>query len=201
MTRVLIAIFGLSFLQVLAGCGSGREVAIDNSGSSTARNTNAAVVGPQTNRGTDQPGVAPNAGGVGNANPDNSLMAARNRKLDSIRQAGSDASTQKTDLETVLRRSAKPAPENSEFSVALTDKLVERRTFHNNPILLRVEKIAENSRLTIKVTTTDGRTLDLPGNAIENLSVASVASILKAARIEVPISRPADRKAGTANGN
>lgn len=114
---------------------------------------------------------------------DNPLTVARNKKIEAMRQAGADPSIPKPDIETVLRQSTRPAPENSEFSVALTDILVERRTFLKNPTIAKVEKTTAGGKKSIKVFLKDGRTLDLPGEAIESLATAASTSILKAAGI------------------
>ena len=118
-----------------------------------------------------------------------------------MRQSGGDPSTAKVDIEALLRQSIRPAPENSEFAVALTNIVVERRTFLRHPILAKVEKITEGTRATIKLETTDGRTIELPGSAVPNLSVASSASILKAAGLDQVRAPLSDKKPRAGNGN
>jgi hypothetical protein len=198
MIKVPITTFVLSLS--LAGCGGGSEPPAAKSNAANTRGNNAETAGSPANPTAGQP--APGNVETGRVNttvPD--PMDARTRKLEAIRQAGSDPSAPKTDVEAVLERSKKPAPENSDFAVALTDVVLERRTFRDHPVLAKVEKVTDGSRSTIKLFTTDGRTIDLPGRSIEKLSTASAASILKAAGLQTPPSQPSDRKAGAANRN
>lgn len=195
MMRLSIIVCFLSLALAACGDESGtpatkKDVSV-NRGGAAATNASQPV--------TSGPTQSPNAVAVDNSNAtsQNSLMAAKARKIDAIRQAGSGPSALKTDVETLLRQSARPAPENSEFSVALTEILTERRTFLDHPTLARVEKVTDGSRSAIKIFTTDGRTIDLPGRAIEKISVASSASILKAGGLAVPPPRPERKTGGT----
>lgn len=201
MIRTPTILFCLCSVTMLAGCGGDVEPPIGTSNAANTRANNAPAPGSQVGPSSNQPGSAPANVATANNAAQNPLVTARNRKIEAMRQAGSDPNAPKTDLETLLKQSTRPAPENSEFSVALTDIVVERRRFLNHPVLSQVEKVTDGGRSTIKLTTTDGRTIDLPGNAIQNLSVAASASILKAAGIQLPPSQPSDRRPGAANKN
>jgi hypothetical protein len=204
MKRTSIGILGFCLAVILSGCGgeNGPQAARNNA-ASVPSNSVAVSAGSPTTPNSSQPGIIPGNSVAVNTNEavENPVANARNRKLEAMRQAASDPSVPKTGIETLLKQSTRPAPENSEFSVALTDVVVERRTFLNHPILSRVEKVTDGQRSTIKLLTTDGRTIELPGRAIEKLSIASAASILKAAGLQLPPSQPADRKPGAANRN
>jgi len=117
-----------------------------------------------------------------------------------MRQAAGDPSAN-YDIEAMLNRSTRPAPENSTFAVAMANVVVERRTFLKHPVLAKVEKVTDGARSTLKVETTDGRTIDLRPNAVDALSVASSAAIMQAAGLQMPASQPMDRKPGAANRN
>ena len=126
---------------------------------------------------------------IANANSaaESPMSAARNRRLDAVRQAGNDPSAPKLDIEKILRQSTRPAPENSEFGVALTDILIERRTFLKHPVLVRIEKVTEGEKNTIRVQTKDGKVHELPGEAIPALSTVPSSTILNLLGIELPV--------------
>lgn len=152
----------------------------------TAKNTSvngkpAATV--QNANASEQVQTTTNAANNGNAivNP---IAIARNKKIEEMRKAGSDPNVPKLSIEEMLTQSTRPAPEDSQFSVALADILVERRTFLKNPLLSKVEKTTNGQNRSIKVFLKDGQVIDLPGEAIQNLSTASSESIIRAARIK-----------------
>lgn len=111
----------------------------------------------------------------------NPIGDVRKGKMDAMRKAAGNAPPVKIDTEAELKKSTRPAPENSEFAVVLTDSVFERRTFKNHPQLSKVEKTTQGEQKSIKVYFTDGKFIDLPGDKIEFVSTASSASILKAA--------------------
>lgn len=190
MKRLITAVLGV-FLAASCG-GEGEPPAANNpAAGNRAANIPAAVSNTGVSNGAQPSGNVAAANGPAALNPQ---VAGRNRKLDQIRQAGSDPNVPKADIEALLKQSARPAPEDSEFSVALTNILVERRRFLKHPILAQVDKVTEGERSSIKVTMRDGRAVEIPGKAIEKLSVASTGSILKAAGLERAPSLPLDRK-------
>lgn len=196
----------------LSACGGAADQAAKNSSatangrpaaSNNAANTAASV--DQTPGSANAADPADPAKAVTNANAVNSgenpLTAGRNKKIEAMRQAGRDPNLPKPEIETVLRQSTRPAPENSEFSVALLDILVERRTFLKHPILAKVEKTSNGTSKTAKVFLKDGRVIDLPGDSIPSLSTLASSSILKAAGIASPAPQQTDTKVRAANKN
>lgn len=199
MIRFFTSIFALVVIALNFGCGSGNETETAKANAPNAGNKAATRTAAPSN------GVQPlsNNASTGNASnaSENPLVAARNTKLEARRKAAADTSAPRPDIEAILQRSTRPAPENSEFSVALTNIVVERRRFLNHPVLAAIEKVTDGGKSTIKVVTTDGRTIDLPGSAIEKLSVASSISILRSAGLDGASARPSARKPGAGDGN
>ena len=201
MIRRSALVFGVLLLAALGGC-SGGEVhrpAAENTAGYPRGDNNATV--SQANSAVHQ---APTASDdpAPEMSPAEPLAAVnRNTKFDVIRRSAANAAGPKIDIEVLLKDSTRPAPENSLFAAVLTDVVFERRTFIKHPILVKVEKVTDGERSTIKVFTTDGRMVEMPGKVIEKLSVASSASILRAAGIDVPRPRTAERKSGAENTN
>lgn len=108
-------------------------------------------------------------------------------KMEAMRREAAN-SPSNIDLEAELKKSTRPAAENSEFGAVLTDAVFERRTFKSHPLLLKVEKITKGEEKKIQVFLKDGRIIDIPGGKIDFISTASSASILKAAGIAAPAS-------------
>lgn len=173
------AIFVLALL--LFGCGGSEETSTKNSNRANSAKP------AQQSRPADNTTVTADANSQNGVNADeNPLTIARNKKIEAMRKNTGDPNAPKPDIETVLRQSTRPAPENSEFSVALTDILVERRTFLKHPTLAKVEKTTISGKKSIKVFLKDGRVLDLPGDSLESLSTVSSFVILRTAGIETP---------------
>lgn len=178
-------------LFALSGCGGDAGSGTKNA--ATTANSKP-IVQNQNSNAPDQAKVPSNGENGPNAQQ-NPITLSRNKKIDEMRKAGSDPNAPKPDIEALLTASTRPAPEDSEFSVALADILVERRTFLNNPVLAKVEKTANGQNKVIKVFLKDGRTIDVRGDAIETLSTAASSSILKAAGIAAPVDQqPSDTK-------
>ena len=190
--RTVLPALGCLLVFALAGCGE----------QGTGRNENTSyrpdgTPAPANNSAPGKVSVDPNASANTAENP---VAATRNRKRDEMRQAAGDPSAN-YDIEAMLNRSTRPAPENSTFAVAMANVVVERRTFLKHPVLAKVEKVTDGARSTLKVETTDGKTIDLRPNAVDALSVASSAAIMQAAGLQMPASQPMDRKPGAANRN
>lgn len=153
----------LAFL--LAGCTATVENADNSSNTNAPENSN-----------TEQT-LAPKAGNTGEnitipgitGPPDNSNVPVKVEKYDTSKAV-----------------EGKPAPEESTFSTRLTDVAVETRTFKKHPILAKVERITDTNGRAMKVYLRSGKVIDVPGNSIANLAVASSAQILSAAGIEQP---------------
>jgi hypothetical protein len=166
-----ILMFG-SALLVVSGCGDSGRVTSNAPGNS--KQTDQAPAG----------NPSPNPASEGSlANSDRNEQAAqpfqRKRGRDEDRTAAPEATRPAVETEEMLKRSTRPAPENSEFAVALTDILVERRTFNGHPVLSRVEKRTAGEQISIEVRTTDGAVRTLSGNAIPALSTVPTARILE----------------------
>lgn len=174
---------GILFLAVLcfsvwaAGCDGGRDANEQaNAGNINRPSSGTSARGNQT--------IDPTTNASSNGQPTNNVVAnPRNRRIEAMRNAGMDPNGPKPDVESILQKSTRPAPENSEFSVALTDTLIERRVFLNHPVLAKVEKITAGQKSTIAVFTKDGRKIDLPGDAVQSLSTAPSSTIVSAAGI------------------
>ena len=189
----------LCFVILLSlGCGTQEPPLQEKSNSAAKRLDEANGV----EAGNTQPSTIPNTvpgSTLANANGENPLTTVRNKKLDAIRKAGPDANAPELDVEAILKQSTRPAPENSQFSVALTDILVERRTFLSHPILLKAEKVTDGENKTLHVFTRDGKMFEAQGDRVPLLSTASAAAILKAVGIEAPESRAAAKKPNAPN--
>ncbi|MGD9563357.1 MAG: hypothetical protein AB7F88_14240 [Pyrinomonadaceae bacterium] len=190
---MIVSALAVFLSGVLAGCGVEADRSSQKNANEAVTAGNSAVVSNAIEPGTGAR-TNSNLDGEGNAPVEDPRIAERNRKAEAKRLAAANMESAKPDIEALLRGSARPAPEDSEFSVALADIVVERRTFLKHPMLSRVEKISDGAGSKITVTMRDGRTVALPGNAIEKISVASAVSILRAAGIDVPPSQPSDRK-------
>lgn len=180
-------------LVILSGCGSGEEAKNASKNTNTPQNIsqNGDVASGETSILRSETG---NANGAQDSNI-NPLVIAKNKRIEMMRKAGEESKKDRPDLETLLRNSSRPGPENSEFAVVLTDVVFERRTFKSHPILTKVEKITEGEKKTIKVYLKDGKIVDLEGNAIEHLAIAQSAAILKAAGIASPTTSLKESKA------
>jgi hypothetical protein len=87
---------------------------------------------------------------------------------------------------------AQPAPENSTFTMTLTDVGTETRTFKDHPVLDKVVKTIKPGSSSIKVHLKNGKVVDVAGEKIPGLKNASIADILAAAGVKPPPSpRPA----------
>lgn len=185
-----------SFLFLLialsvAGCGGNDIKPTANSDQANIRAANANQP-PAANVVASSSNNSANSG-------ENPLTIARNKKIEAMRKAGSASPGGKVDIEAILKQSTRPAPENSEFSVALTDIVVERRVFLRNSVIAKAEKVTDGDKKTLTIFLTDGRSLELPGDSIQSLSTASSASIIKAAGIAMPVRQPSNGKPNAAN--
>lgn len=184
--KILIAA-GFLFLCVviISGCGSSSEISRESNRPKPG-SVGTSQTAPTT--ASASPAGDPNQQAANtNAAAEIPMAATRNRRLDAIRQAGNDPSAPKLDIEKILRQSTRPAPENSEFGVALTDILIERRTFLKHPVLFRIEKVTEGEKGTIRVQTKDGKIHELPSEAIPALSTVPSSTILSLLKIELPV--------------
>ncbi len=172
---VLLLLVAVSF----AACSSADEKAANQKAVSNGRQ-NAQNTGDQAK--SSEP-ASNQALPVNEQQPDVSGPGVRKSRMDALRDKVQNAPPVNIDIEAELKRSTRPAPENSEFAVVLADSVFERRTFKNHPKLLKVEKVTEGTKKSIKVFLTDGKVIDLPGEKIDFISTASSAAILQAAGV------------------
>ncbi|MEJ7846521.1 MAG: hypothetical protein WKF92_00355 [Pyrinomonadaceae bacterium] len=110
----------------------------------------------------------------------NAMISRRKTKLEAMRKAA-EAAPANFDEEAMLKKATKPAPEDSEFAVILTNAAVELRTFKNHPRLLKVEKRSSGEESILRVFLKDGKIIDLPGEKIPQLGTETAAHILELA--------------------
>jgi hypothetical protein len=180
MSWLFTAFFLLIMAFGLVSCTSADEKAANqkavSNGRQNVQNTNEPAKSSEP--ATDQ------ALPVNEQQPDVSGPGVRKSRMDALRdKLKNDAPPVNIDIEAELKKSTRPAPENSEFAVVLADSVFERRTFKNHPKLLKVEKVTEGTKKSIKVFLTDGKVIDLPGEKIDFISTASSATILQAAGV------------------
>ncbi|HMQ02727.1 MAG TPA: hypothetical protein PKD26_02265 [Pyrinomonadaceae bacterium] len=101
-----------------------------------------------------------------------------------MRMRTPDPNVPRPNIEEILRSSARPAPENSEFSFALLEDLIERRVFKSHPQIAKAEKVTSGTTKRLTVWLRDGRVLEASGDKVEGLSTASSAMILQAVGVE-----------------
>ncbi len=190
---LVLSMFSATLMASACGGGSTGE---------TVKTTNrSSAVSTQADANSAGAAALENSAAPANGASENPLVASRNKKLEAMRAAGNVQPMPPADIEAILDQSTRPAPENSEFSVALTDILVERRTFKQHEILAKVEKVTEGSKKTIYVFTKDGTKRELPGDAIESISTAQSAAILRAIGIEPKRASPSAAKPNAAVKN
>jgi hypothetical protein len=82
------------------------------------------------------------------------------------------------------------APENSEFTMTLTDVGIETRTFKSHPKLDKVVKTVKPGSSSIKIYLKNGKVVEVAGDKIQALKTASTTVILAAAGIKPPPPSP-----------
>lgn len=112
----------------------------------------------------------------------NAMISRRKAKIEAMRKAAGSAPAN-FDEAAMLKKAARPAPEDSEFAVILTNAAVEVRTFNNHPQLLKVEKRSNGGESVLRVFLKNGKIVDLPGEKIPQLGTESAARILEIAGI------------------
>lgn len=180
MRSFYFSILSILLSLTLNACSSTDEKPT-NKNSGTNRSANSSAVSPTNAMDTankETAGVVENE-----VASDDPIGNIRKSKMEAMRKEAENSTGPKADIETLLRRSARPAPENSEFSAALTDIVFERRTFKGHPQLLKVEKITKGEKKTVKVYLVGGKVIDLPGESIPFISTVPSAAILNAAGI------------------
>lgn len=179
-SAILFLLLGLN----LAGCSSTEEKPVNQKAASN-RPANAA---PSANTANSPSPVNTETAAKTEEQPtaDETMRGRRNSKIEAMRKETQNSPPSQIDIEAELRKSTRPAPENSEFAVLLTDVVLERRTFKSHPQLLKVEKVTDREKKTIKVYLKDGRVVEIPGEKIDSISTASSTAILQAAGLGSP---------------
>lgn len=148
--------FTLSAVLTAVGCGGA-----GNTGSNSSANSLAANSVNASSIANSQIEMA-NSQRTLNANGENPTMAGNVKPL------------------------AQPAPENSEFTMVLTDVGTETRTFKNHPQIDKVVKTVKPGSSSIKVHLKNGKVVDVAGDKIPVLKTASTTDILAAAGLKPP---------------
>ena len=172
----------LAFLAIVAiflsACQSSESTPDPSkAGKSANSQPNSANSAAQTE--TAAPGANAENPAANAVNSTGSFEDMKARKMQGMRGPLSD----QTGIATKAQPFSRPAPDNSIYSVTLADEAVETRTFKDNPQLVRVEKRSNGTQSSIKVFLKDGRVIDLPGDKIAAMSMASAADILAAAGV------------------
>lgn len=125
----------------------------------------------------------PIADPAGAANVDaNAMISRRKAKMEGMRKAA-ESGPVNFDEPAMLKKAARPAPEDSEFAVILTNAAIELRTFKNHPQLLKVEKRSSGEESIVRVFLKGGRVIDLPGEKIPALGTETADKILEIAGV------------------
>ena len=178
MRMRFLAILGLFGVLLFSACSSATQ---DKTNDKTAASTNGNGNTTVMINGIASAGPASVGANIVNAQPAGNIQVpveSVQRKLEQIRKSGG---TSNVDPAVLAEKNARPAPENSTFTSYLADAGYEVRTFKNHPKLRKVEKrIAADGTQTLKIFMRDGRVVELPGLAINPLSIAPSAHILQA---------------------
>lgn len=148
----------ITLLAILAaaGCGGAENTASNNATNAVA--VNAANALPAANSQIEMA----NSARPLNANGENPAMTGNVKPL------------------------VQPAPENSEFTMTLTDVGTETRTFKNHPQIDKVVKMVKPGSSSIKIYLKNGKVVDVAGDKIPVLKTASTTAILAAAGVKPP---------------
>jgi hypothetical protein len=148
-----------------AGCGGAENA--------TANNTAVKVI----------PTDAVNSPGVSNAPVE---MANSGRTLNA--NGGNPATTGE------MKPLSQPAPENSEYTMTLTDVGTETRTFKDHPQLDKVVKIVKPGSSSIKIHLKSGKVVDVAGDKIPSVKTVSTSELLTLAGVLPPPPPAPDKK-------
>lgn len=193
---ILVADFTLVLACGSAGIESTREIQNSNRADDTgAVPYNGSPAASTAGPATPQANMSESAANMAVAN---SAQDIRGRKMDMLRGPTDLPDSAAKQPQPTLR----PAPDNSFYSVVLTDAAVETRIFKNHPQLNKVEKRSDGKQSSIKVFLKDGRVIELPGEKIEALAAAPASSIIEAAGLVSPAAsngKQTKKKSGDAN--
>lgn len=165
-TKYIKSIFHLTvFISVATfGCSS---PAVDSANNSAARNGNSLV---------NVPVVDFNASGPSGAN----VNSANAQNL---------GANPTTNPDTNAAPIAVPAPDDSEYSMQLTDVGTETRTFKNHPQIIKAVRTITPNNETIQVFLRNGQVVNVPKDKIASIGamrMAAPANFLVAAGVKPP---------------
>ncbi len=111
-------------------------------------------------------------------------------------QAVSNVTYPGVPVEGAIKPTTLTAPEDSEYTMQLTDVGVETRTFKNHPQLLKVVKTITAKEQTVKVYLKDGRVIPIPAEKVSSMRIDAAATFLNAAGVKPApgISREEEKK-------
>ena len=139
--------------------------------------------------------TASGCGGAENPAANNSAIAANSINDPSVANSQIEMANSRRDLNANgenaamsgnMKPLAQSAPENSEFTMTLTDVGTETRTFKSHPQLDKVVKTIKPESSSIKIHLKNGRVVDVAGDKIPSVKTASTVDILAAAGIKPP---------------
>ena len=189
MKDFCILVLACIFVAGMGGCASTTEIA-DSKVAGNSRPANTFVpADANTNTNAVNKVILPkdeNGDVIADpaaANVDaNAMISRRKAKMEAMRKAA-EAAPANFDESAMLKKAARPAPEDSEFAVILTNAAVELRTFKSHPQLLKVEKRSSGGESVVRVFLKDGKIIDLPGEKIPALGTETAARILEIAGV------------------
>lgn len=141
--------------------------------------------------------IAVGCGGAENAVSNNSVNTVAVNSVNAPSVANSQiemANTQRTvnangensPVSGNMKPLAQKAPEDSEFTMTLTDVGIETRTFKSHPQIDKVVKTIKPGSSSIKVYLKNGKVFDVAGDKIPSVKTASTSDILIAAGVKPP---------------
>jgi hypothetical protein len=208
MRNKFFVLLGVAATLTLAACSSSNE-GKPTANANPAPGVNAPVTATSSNSGNSNTNLvadgtvaAPQAGDANVASSDAAmpgvLSPQMQNRFDKAQRNGMPSGPP-VDAAALAMKLARPAPDNSTFTSYLTDAGYEIRTFKDHPQLKKVEKKTTNDgTVSIKVYLRNGKVIDLPGQAIPNLSGAPAILIMDAAGL--PSSPPTTAASGPPKG-
>jgi hypothetical protein len=204
MRNKFFVLLGVAATLTLAACSSSNEGKPTANGNA-ASGVNAPVAATSSNSGNSNTNLVAAAPQAGDANVTSSdapmpgvLSPQMQNRFDKAQKNGVPSGPP-VDAAALAMKLARPAPDNSTFTSYLTDAGYEIRTFKDHPQLKKVEKKTTNDgTVSIKVYLRNGKVIDLPGQAIPNLSSIPAILIMDAAGL--PSSPPTTAASGPPQG-
>lgn len=112
-----------------------------------------------------------------------SMAEAKKRRMEQFRNSNSTGGLP-PGLEGQGQPQARPAPDNSEYFVTLTDVARETRRFKSHTLLDKVEKSTNGKSISITAFLKDGRKVPIDPTKIKNFPTATAAQFLASAGLK-----------------